>query len=633
MSALAAVPTPSAGTARARLIALVGNPNCGKTALFNALTGSRQKVANYPGVTVERKEGAASLPSGERLRVIDLPGAYSLRPRSPDEAVTRDVVLGRGALEDLPDAIVCVVDATNLHLNLRLLLELKTVRRPIVLAVNMMDLAARWGYDLDLTALAADLGIPVVATVAIRSDGVDVLLGALERVLHAPPPAPLDEWREATPLQIRSWVREVDRIVAASTRTNGTLPAVTRKVDRLLLHPVLGLFILASLFFFIFQALYSWAAAPQELLEQGVAALAQLVGGALPEGPLRSLLVDGIIAGVGSVLVFVPQILILFFFILLLEDSGYMARAAFLMDRLMGSVGLHGRAFIPLLSSFACAIPGIMATRTIENPRDRLATILIAPLITCSARLPVYALIIAAFIPAQTAVGPFGLQGLVLFGLYLAGIVSALLVAFVLKRTLCKGPQPPLLMEMPSYKVPSARSLFLGLLDRFVIFVRRAGTIILSVMVILWFLSSYPAPPPNPTMPAIDYSFAGMLGRTLEPVFRPVGFNSQICIALVPGLAAREVAVAALGTVYAVEAGDESGVQTLTMTLAKSWSLATGLSFLVWYIFAPQCISTLVVTRRETNSWKWPAVMFGYMFALAYAASFVTYHATLWLGG
>jgi ferrous iron transport protein B len=613
------------------LVALVGNPNCGKTALFNALTGSRQKTANYAGVTVERKEGAMVTPHGRKLRVLDLPGTYSLRPRSPDEQVAFDVVIGRMASIPAPDVIVCVVDATNLRLNLRLALELKSLGRPVIVAVNMMDIARRHGSELDLAVLGRELGLPVVPTIAVRRDGVEALVGALEDAIGELESGPARvgprDWSAPEGLAVRAYHREVERILIAAARRKGTPTALTRRIDAILLHRVWGLVFLAVLFFVIFQAVFSWAKAPQDLLSSGVEALQGWLTTQMPDGVLRSLLVDGIVAGVGSVIVFIPQILILFLFILLLEDSGYMARAAFLLDRLMGAVGLHGRAFIPLLSSFACAVPGIMATRTIENPRDRLATILIAPLMTCSARLPVYALIIAAFIPARAVWGPIGLQGLVLFILYLAGIVSALLVAAVLKKTVFRGDRPPLVLELPTYKRPVLRNIALGLFERLKIFLKRAGTFILSAMVLVWFLSSYPGPPPDATRPAIEYSFAGIIGHFLGPLFAPIGFSWQMVVALIPGMAAREVAVAALGTVYAVGGSDGA----LGNTLAQAWSLPTALAFLAWYVYAPQCLSTIAVTRRETNSWKWPTVMVVYMFALAYLAAGVTYHLTTWV--
>ena len=617
-------------------IALVGPPNCGKTTLFNTLTGGRQKTGNYPGVTVERKSGRLRTPAGHTVEVLDLPGSYSLRARSPDEAITRDVVLGRQARETLPDAIVCVTDATNLGQHLRLLLELRQLGRPLILALNMMDIARRRGCQISSEVLARQLGIPVVTTVAMRKNGVHELLGQLDALLAQAPTtdaAPMGDWVEPSPEAIRAYHREVERLLQDAVLHEGTPERLTRQLDRVLLHPVAGPLMLLALLFLMFQAVFSWAAAPMDWIDGGVVSLQHWLGAHMEESLLKSLLVDGIVAGVGGVVIFLPQILILFLFILLLEDSGYMTRAAFLMDRLMSAVGLNGRAFIPLLSSFACAIPGIMAARTIAHPLDRLVTILIAPLMTCSARLPVYVLLIAAFVPNTQVWGGIGLQGLVMFGLYATGIVGALVVAGVLRLTLLRGGRQPLLMELPSYKWPSPANVLLGLWTRAQIFMRRIGTIILSLMVVLWFLSTFPAPPAGATEPAIYYSFAGLIGRTLEPLLAPIGFNWQIAIALVPGLAAREVAVAALGTVYALS-GDE-GVMTeaLTTALAQSWTLATALALLAWYVFAPQCLATLAAVRRETNSWRWAAFMFVYLMALAYIAAFVTYRLALALGG
>ncbi len=605
-------------------LALVGVPNSGKTALFNRLTGSRQKVANYAGVTVERKEGSFLGPSRQRqYRVLDLPGAYSLTPTTLDEAITRDFLLGRLAGEPAPEFVICVVDATNLRLNLRLVLELRDVGVPMIVALNMSDLARGRGYKLDRERLQQEMGVPVVETVAVEHGGHRKLLEALEGIA-APGVRPANEWREPTFEQIQQTQREVRRILRAIDYVEPARKRALQRLDELVMHPVLGPAILAVLLFFVFQAVFSWAALPMEWVDAGVSWVGQHLHDALPDGALRSLLVDGVIAGAGSVLVFLPQILILFFFILVLEDSGYLPRAAYLLDRMMGSVGLSGRAFIPLLSSFACAVPGIMATRTIPNLRDRLATIMIAPLMTCSARLPVYALVIAAFIPNRP-VGPFNLPGLVLFTLYVSGIVAAMAVAYALKRTAMRSSYHPLLLELPEYHWPHLNNLAIGLWERTKVFLQRVGTIILALMIVLWFLSSYPAPPAGATGPAIQYSFAGMLGHALEVVFAPIGFNWQISLALVPGLAAREVAVGALGTVYSLSATGDDVAATLTPMIAHSWSLATALSLLAWYVFAPQCLSTLVVVKRETNSWRYPLIMAGYLFALAYLAAFVTY--------
>ena len=613
-------------------VALVGNPNCGKTALFNLLTGARQKVANYAGVTVERKVGQARLRNGQTISVVDLPGAYSLTPATPDEQVTLDVIRGLHAGETAPDAIVAVVDATNLRMNLRLVLELRRLGRPTIVALNMADVARSQGLAIDVGVLARELGCPVVETVAVRHDGHAGLLSQLEQQFSAATSlsAPLDAAHE--PRSSGDAQAEVHRIIALAAPGARQFQRFQHRIDAIVMHPVWGLAILAAVLFLIFQAVFSWAEVPMGLIEDGVAAVGNWIGLHMAEGVLRSLLVDGVIAGLVSVVVFLPQILILFFFILLLEDSGYLPRAAFLLDNVMGKVGLSGRAFIPLLSSFACAIPGIMATRTIANWRDRLATIMVAPLMTCSARLPVYALLIGAFVPDRS-VGAFNLRGLTLFALYLAGVVSAMAVAWFMKRVWMKSRYQPLMLELPPYRLPGLRNLALGLWERAVIFLRRVGGIIFSLTVVLWFLASFPAPPAGATGPAIEYSMAGWLGQALHHVFAPIGFNWQISIALVPGLAAREVAVGALGTVYALSATGDSVADALAPVIAQSWSLATAFSLLAWYVFAPQCLSTLAVVKRETNSWRYPVIMAAYLFALAYVAAFVTYRVTLAFGG
>lgn len=614
---------------RSARIALVGAPNSGKTALFNALTGAQQKVANYAGVTVERKEGRIYAPSGRTLSVLDLPGTYSLRARSPDEEVTRDAVLGRLAGEPEPDLIVCVADATNLRLALRLALEIKTVGRPAVLALNMYDIAERQGLRIDLERLSAELGLPVVTTTATRRRGIADLVATIEDAARAPDE---NRWEAPDAAQLRAAHREAERIMKACVRPPERPDTLTGRIDAVLLHPVGGLLILLALLFVMFQAVFAWAAPLMDGIEAGIGALGVGAGAILPDGLLESLVVDGVISGVGSVLVFLPQILILFLFIIVLEDFGYMARAAFLMDKIMGGAGLHGRAFIPLLSSFACAIPGVMAARVIDSKRDRLTTILVAPLMTCSARIPVYTLIIAAFIPSETVWGFANLQGLMMFGLYAAGIISALTVSLLIRKVFWRGAVEPFMMELPAYKLPDARSVAFNLWLRARIFLMRAGRIILPLVILLWVLATFPYPPEGATLPAIDYSFAGMLGRALEPIFAPIGFNWQMVVALIPGMAAREVAVAALGTTYAI-ADAESATGLLASTLAAHWSLATALSFLAWYVFAPQCVATLGVVRRETNSLKWTWIMIGYMFGLAYLASFVTYRVAVALGG
>ena len=612
-------------------MALVGNPNTGKTALFNALTGSRQKVANYAGVTVERKEGTLTAPSGRTINVLDLPGTYSLRARSPDEAVTRDAVLGRLVGETPPDVIVCVADATNLRLVLRLALELKQVGRPFVLALNMYDIAQRQGLRIDVEGLSKAIGAPIVATVATRKRGVDDLVAQAEALALSTPPGE-NTWREPDAEEIRAAHAQSQRIMKAFVRPPERPDTVTAKVDALLLHPVAGLVILSTIMFVIFQAVFSWATPLADGIDAGFALLGELVGQVVTHDLLRSLLVDGLIAGVGSVLVFLPQIIIVFFFILLLEDSGYMARAAFLLDRLMGVAGLHGRAFIPLLSSHACAIPGIMSARVIDQKHDRLTTILIAPLMTCSARLPVYTLIISALIPSRTVAGFVNLQGLVMFGLYATGLVSGLIVAFVIRRVFWRSASEPFMMEMPTYKAPEARNVLLNLWQRVAIFMSRAGRIIMPLMVLVWALATFPYPPEGATGPAIDYSLAGMMGHAIEPLLRPIGFNWEMSIALIPGMAAREVAVATLGTIYSVGDVDGAGGAVLQQIVASQWSLASGLAFLAWYVFAPQCVATLGVVKRETNGWLWPGVMFVYMFALAYGAAFVVYRTAVALG-
>ncbi|MGA2054179.1 MAG: ferrous iron transporter B [Bradyrhizobium sp.] len=614
-------------------LALVGTPNSGKTSLFNALTGSRQKVANYPGVTVERKEGFFVTPLGRQASLVDLPGTYSLRGRSPDEEITRDFVLGRAAGESAPDLVLCVADSTNLRLTIRLLLELKQTGRPLMLVLNMFDIATRRGVTVDAPRMSEMLGVPVVTSIAVRKSGTAELLRKTDEIAtqtQAPPQPNL--WQPLSVTELRATQREADRIIAATVSLPARPDTWTARIDAVVLHPVAGLAILALVLFVMFQAVFAWAQPLMELLSNSFTALGQFVHETLPAGLLQSFLQNGVISGVGSVIVFLPQIIIIFLFILLLEDFGYMARAAFLMDRIMGGAGLHGRAFIPLLSSFACAIPGIMATRVIDNRRDRLTTILIAPLMTCSARIPVYTLIISAFIPDQPVWGWVNLRGLVMFGLYAAGIGSALGVSFLIKFFMLRDYAPaPFMLELPDYKLPRFKSIAIGIYTRAKMFLQRAGTTIFSMMVLIWFLASFPRPPAGATDPDINYSLAAIIGHALAPVFAPLGFNWQIVVALIPGMAAREVAVAALGTVYAIEGGKEAADQ-IGQVLATKWSLATALSLLAWYIFAPQCASTLAVIRRETGSTKWMAITFAYMFALAYAASLVTYNVAVALG-
>jgi ferrous iron transport protein B len=610
----------------APLVALVGNPNAGKSALFNALTGARQKVGNYPGVTVERKSGRMALSDGRPIELVDLPGTYSLQPASPDEAVTRDVVLGTQAGERLPSALIVVVDATNLDNHLRFTLQLIALGLPLVVALNMIDMAKRDGLEIDPERLSAELGVPVVPTVAVRKGGTEQLRAALEALLASAGNSAARPDEAAIPEDISALQRRARAIAAAATVHESVRRRWSHALDGVALHPIAGPILLGALLFVMFQAVFAWSEAPIGWIEGLFARVQGAAMAAMPDGVLRSLIVDGIIAGVGSVVVFLPQILILFLFILLLEASGYMVRAAFLMDRLMAGVGLSGRAFIPLLSSFACAVPGIMATRTIDDPKDRLTTILIAPLMTCSARLPVYAVIIGAFIPATSVAPGIGLQGLVLFGLYVAGIAGAMAAALVLRRTVAKGESGGFMMEMPKYQMPVLRDVVLGLWQRAWIFLRRAGTLIMAATILLWALLSFPQAPQGQSQ--TEYSAAGRIADGLEFVVRPIGFNHEMALAIIPAMAAREIAVSALATVYSIDSQDEAKAeQSLVDRLRGRWSLPTALAFLMWFVFAPQCLSTIAVMRRETAGWKWPLFAIGYLFGLAYLAA----GATFWL--
>ena len=612
------------------LVALVGNPNAGKSALFNALTGARQKVGNYPGVTVERKSGRLVLPDGRPVELVDLPGTYSLHPSSPDEAVTRDVVIGTQAGERLPAALVVVVDATNLDNHLRFTLQLIALGLPIVVALNMIDMAKRDGLEIDAGRLSAELGVPVIPTVAVRRSGIEELRAALGLIVTGGA-NPIRAGGAEISDDLVTLQRRAREIAMAATVHESIKRRWTHLADGVALHPIAGPILLAVLLFVMFQGVFAWSEAPIGWIEAIFAAIQNWLLGAMPPGILRSLFVDGVIAGVGSVVVFLPQILILFFFILLLEASGYMVRAAFLMDHLMSGVGLSGRAFIPLLSSFACAIPGIMATRTIDDPKDRLTTILIAPLMTCSARLPVYAVIIAAFIPNRD-VGPgIGLQGLVLFGLYVTGIVGAMLAALVLRRTVARGESSGFMMEMPKYQLPNWRDIAIGLWQRAWIFLRRAGTLIMAATVLLWALLSFPQAPTGQSQ--VEYSAAGRIATVLQRVVKPIGFNHEIALAIIPAMAAREVAVSALATVYSIESDDETKTeQSLVQRLQGRWPLPTALAFLMWFVFAPQCVSTIAVIRRETNGWRWPLFSLAYLFGLAYLAAGTTFWAATALG-
>lgn len=606
------------------ILALIGKPNSGKTAFFNQLTGGRQKVANYPGVTVERKEGQFTL-EGKTYTVMDLPGLYSLNAKSPDEAITRDVISGHVPGISQPQVLICIIDATQLKTNLRFALELKQIGMPIVVVLNMTDLAHQYGYRFDYQKLSTALELPVIPVVAIQKKGIIPFLDWL-KTYTGESSQPISKLPDLTPEMLQTLHQQATRITETAMIQKGTPSRITERIDNWVLHPWFGMILLLSLLFIVFQAVFNLAAGPMDLIDSSITTLHQWLSSSMPEGLVKSLVLDGILTGIGSILIFLPQILILYFFILVLEDSGYMARAAFLLDKLMGGVGLHGKAFIPLLSSFACAIPGIMATRTIDSKYARLTTIMIAPLMTCSARLPVYALIISAFVPRMTFFGGIQLQGLVLFVLYVLGILSALLVAFVLKSVLKqKVNTEPFFMELPTYKWPHAKNVMLGLIERCRVFLVRAGTIIFALMVVVWFLSSFPTAPVGSPEPAIYYSFAGQLGRFLEPIFSPIGFNWQMVVALVPGMAAREVAVSTLGTVYALSDIESAGIGSLSQLLASQWSLASAFAFLIWYVFAPQCVATLGVVKRETNSWIWPTILLIYLMVLAYGAAFVTY--------
>jgi ferrous iron transport protein B len=607
------------------LVALVGNPNAGKSALFNALSGARQKIANYPGVTVERKSGRMTLTDGRPVELVDLPGAYSLTPDSLDEQVTRNVVMGRQDGEDRPDALIIVVDAGNLENHLRFTLELIALGLPTVVALNMIDLAERDGLEIDPAKLSGELGVPVLPTVAVRKKGLDALKAGLEEVLNGPA-KPVHAANPASGDQSADYARRAKEIARKAIVHETASRQWTRILDGILLHPFFGPIVLLGLLFVMFQAVFSWSEAPIGWIESLFALVSGAVTDFVPPGLLRSMLVDGIIAGVGAVVVFLPQILILFAFILVLESTGYMTRAAFVMDRMMASVGLSGHSFIPLLSSFACAVPGIMATRTIMDQKDRLTTILIAPLMTCSARLPVYTLIIGAFIPARSVAPGIGLQGLVLFCLYVGGILGAMLAAFAIRRSVARGSNGSFLIEMPRYQLPRLRDFMLGLWQRAWLFLRRAGTIIFASTLILWALLTFPQVPEGSSQRQVEYSIAGRIAGGLEVIVRPIGFNREIALALIPAMAAREVAVSALATTYAIDATDEEKTATsLGQKLSGQWSLATALAFLVWFVFAPQCISTIAVTKRETNGWRWPIFMVTYLFLLAYVGAGITY--------
>ncbi|OSI10082.1 ferrous iron transporter B [Neisseria zoodegmatis] len=619
----------SASASALSYFALVGAPNCGKTVLFNGLTGAHAKVANYPGVTVDKREGVFI--DDTSVHIIDLPGTYSLRTTSPDEAVARDVVLGK--LGQQPDAIIAVADATNLRMTLRMMLELKTLGLPMAVSLNLSDVARSRGLKIDADKLSKLLGVPVLETVAVSKEGIRAVREAVAKLPRRADPINVEEAEQTlNRLDSNELYAQVEDILRQVVSTEMKLPPWHRRLDSIVLHPIWGFAILLVILLLVFQAVYSWSEPLMGAIEDGFGALGEWVTTVIPAGILQDLLVNGVIAGIGSVLVFLPQITILFAFILLLEDSGYLPRAAFLLDNLLSKSGLSGRSFIPLLSSFACAVPAVMSARTIHDPRERLVTIMIAPMLTCSARLPIYALIIAAVIPNQTVMGVFNLQGLTLFGLYVAGILSAAATAYVMKY-FARGKQGikqfPLLMELPTYRMPNFKHIMVSLWDRVKAFLKRAGTIIFALSVVLWALVSFPAPPAGATGAAIDYSFAGTIGHFIESLFAPLGFTWQMCIAMIPGIAAREVVVAALGTVYAVGAGSEDAVQNALIPIVhNNWGLPTAFAFLAWYIYAPMCMATLAVIKRETKSARKTFMITAYLFGLAYVFAFIVYQVT-----
>jgi ferrous iron transport protein B len=670
------------------LIALAGNPNAGKTTLFNALTGLRQKVANYPGVTVERKEGVWRLDkNGNAARLIDLPGLYSLDVTSLDEQIAENVLTGKIVDLPKPDVVVAVVDATNLERNLYLVTQLLEYHIPVVIALTMVDAADKQSLEIDTKKLSSLLEIPVVRVVAKQKQGIEELaketLKAAQK--HEIPRLPwLDGFPETIDEDIHLSLSEdaaanrkifarynfISEVYQESATQKDTLErSVSEKIDRVLTHKFFGLIILIAILLLVFQTIFSWASLPMDLLDKGFGALGDAVRASMPEGVLTDLIVDGIIAGVGGVLVFLPQILLLFLFISILEDTGYMSRAAFLLDKLMSRVGLHGKAFLPLMSSFACAIPGIMATRTIENPKDRLATILVAPFMSCSARLPVYTLMIATFFAGQTVFGFVSLGAVLILAMYALGIVVAVIVAFILKRTLLKSPPPPFVMELPPYRLPNFRAVFQNMFLRAGLFLKRAGTVILAISIILWALTYFPRSSEPSAVSgqqvevtqgdcgcsteeaakkleeekqskALQNSYAGRLGRLIEPVIAPLGFDWKIGVALIASFAAREVLVSTLSIIYNVGKDADAENETLIQAVkdakkedgSPAWTPLTALTLMVFFVLAMQCMSTVAVVRRETNSWTWTLFMVGYMTALAYAAAFLTYQGGRLLG-
>jgi ferrous iron transport protein B len=647
-------------------IALAGNPNAGKTTLFNSLTGLKQKVANYPGVTVERKEGVWRL-AGSTANLIDLPGLYSLDATSLDEQIARQVITGELPSLPKPDAIVAVVDATNLERNLYLVTQLFEFGVPVVVALTMIDVFEKQKHEIDIPKLERLLNVPEIAVNAKSSRGRSELAERVAEVIKRKPAVPVELNGQLAdqPQHAKIFARYnfISNVVQETVKHNDREDhRISEKIDRVLTHKFFGLVILVGVLLVLFQAIFSWASLPMDLLDKGFGALGDAARNAMPPGVLTDLLVDGMIAGVGGILVFLPQILLLFLFISLLEDTGYMSRAAFLLDKLMSRVGLHGKAFLPLMSSFACAIPGIMATRTIESRRDRFATILIAPFMSCSARLPVYSLMIAAFFAGQTVFGFISMGAVLMLAMYTLGIVFAVIVAFILKRTLLKAPPPPFLMELPPYRLPNLRTVFQNMLTRAWLFVKRAGTVILAISIILWALMYFPRqevsgsklqvpgneqletsnlkPETVPESEQLKNSFAGKLGRVIEPVIKPLGFDWKIGVALIASFAAREVLVSTLSIIYNVGKDEDAQSQTLIAAIhdakkddgTPAWTPLTALTLMVFFVLAMQCMSTVAVVRRETNSWRWPIFMITYMTGLAYVASMLTYQGGKLLG-
>jgi ferrous iron transport protein B len=631
-------------------IAIAGNPNAGKTSLFNSLTGLRQKVANYPGVTVESKIGQWTLrPEMPPARLIDLPGLYSLNATSLDEEIARDILLGRTSIEQ-PDAIIIVVDATNLVRNLYLATQLIETEQPLVIALTMFDLAERSHLNIDVDKLSEGLGVPVVPVVARKKRGLDELARVVTKVALGSNLSKRETsaWDADPNGQQSNLIKRyalIERIVSdAVEATDENKHNISERIDRFVTHRFLGPLILLVVMLLVFQAIFSWASLPMTLIDNVFTGLGNFVRTNLPQGVFTDLLSDGIIAGVGGVLAFLPQILLLFLFISLLEDSGYMARAAFLMDRLMRAVGLHGRAFVPLLSSFACAIPGIMATRTIENPKDRIATIMIAPFMSCSARLPVYTLIIAAFFSGQKILGVISLGAVIILTMYVLGILVAIIVAWILKHTILSAPPPPFVMELPPYRVPQVGNVAHALFSKSSFFLKRAGTVILAISILLWALIAFPRSGPNQTGPdaaavQIQNSFAGRAGRVIEPLIKPLGFDWKIGIGLIASFAARETIISTLSIVYNV--GDDAENKSSLVDALRGakrpdgspvWTPLTGVSLMIFFLLACQCMSTVAIVRRETNSWRWPLFMVAYMLVLAYVASLITFQGGRLLG-